>query len=210
MRQAMGCRTLLFCLLPAALLRAGCGGGGESDVPTVTMPAASAPALAPAAAKPSPAGAPGAGAAKEGGDLIVHELTEESFIESPSRRDPFRSFLIPLTKQEAAANPQIASILDQYQLDELKLVAIVSGSGPQAGSPMAMVEDPTGVGHILHRGNYVGKGETVRRVTTGEEIQIFWKVARIREDAIVFEREDPFSATEATVTKILTLEPQAD
>jgi hypothetical protein len=206
----MRCCSLYRCLLASALLLPSCGGGGESDVPTVTRPAGAAPAPAPSAApaKAAPIAAPGAAAVKEGGSLIVHELTEESFIESPSRRDPFRSFLIPLTKQEAAAAPQISSLLDQYQLDELKLVAIVSGSGPQAGAPMAMVEDPSGVGHIVHRGNYVGKGETVRRVTTGEEIQIFWKVARIREDAIVFEREDPFSATEATVTKILTLEPQ--
>lgn len=140
------------------------------------------------------------------GELIVHKLTEESFIESPSRRDPFRSFLVPLTKQHSySSTPQITSILDQYQIDELKLIAIVSGSGAHAGSPIAMVEDPSGFGHILRRGNYVGKGETVRRVSSGEEIQIFWKVARIREDAIVFEREDPFTTTEATVTKVLAL-----
>ena len=172
--------------------------GGAAPAPEARGPAA---AGAPAGALPG--SAPGEA---EASDLIVHKLTEESFIESPSRRDPFRSFIIPLTKQETVSTtPQIISILDQYQIDELKLVAIVSSSGGAGGSPMAMVEDPAGVGHILRRGNYVGKGETVRRVSTGEEIQIFWKVARIREDAIVFEREDPFAATEATVTKILPL-----
>jgi Tfp pilus assembly protein PilP len=201
-----------FMIIAAALVPAGTGCSGGGDVPTTPsrtrVPVQAAPpqasaaaaqaAALPAEAQPSP---------EEAGELIVHKLTEESFIESPSRRDPFRSFLIPLTKQHAVTTgPQIASILDQYQLDELKLVAIVSGSGAQAGAPMAMVEDPVGVGHIIRRGNYVGKGETVRKVSSGEEVQIFWKVARIREDAIVFEREDPFSATEATVTKILELE----
>jgi len=180
---------------------------GEDAAPVpqgVGAPAAIAPV--PGAVVPGGPASAGPAAADVGSSLLVHKLTEESFIESPTRRDPFRSFLIPLTAQQTySATPQIVSLLDQYQIDELKLVAIVSGSGAKAGSPMAMVEDPQGVGHILRRGNYVGKGETVRRVSSGEEIQIFWKVARIRDDAIVFEREDPFAATEATVTKILPL-----
>jgi Tfp pilus assembly protein PilP len=201
MKRRYVCLALLALVLPLAAVSC------KSKPATPTPPAGSS--ATPAAAAPAPGAqaapgtAPGEAAASE---LIVHKLTEESFIESPSRRDPFRSFIIPLTKQEnVAATPQIISILDQYQIDELKLVAIVSSSGGAGGSPMAMVEDPAGVGHIIRRGNYVGKGETVRRVSTGEEIQIFWKVARIREDAIVFEREDPFAATEATVTKILPL-----
>ncbi len=185
----------------AALLPSfGCGGGGEP------MGEMAAPAAPPTQAPAS--GLPGAVVEEEEGvELLVHKLSEESFIESPSRRDPFRSFLLPLTrKQTFSGAPQILSILDQYQLDELTLIAIISGSGARAGSPIAMVEDPAGIGHVLRRGSYVGRGETVRRVSSGEEIQIFWKVARIREDAVVFEREDPFSATDATITKILSLE----
>jgi Tfp pilus assembly protein PilP len=195
--------VLLALLLPLAA-------GSCKSKPAAPAPVAGtapAPDRGPAAPGAPVGTQPGTGPGEaEASDLIVHKLTEESFIESPSRRDPFRSFIIPLTKQETfSTTPQIISILDQYQIDELKLVAIVSSSGGAGGSPMAMVEDPAGVGHIIRRGNYVGKGETVRRVSTGEEIQIFWKVARIREDAIVFEREDPFAATEATVTKILPL-----
>lgn len=145
----------------------------------------------------------------EGGELILHKIAEDSFIEAPNRRDPFRSFIVPLTKKsEAASMPQVDAILTQYQLDELKLIAIISGAGTESGAPMAMVVDPTGLGHIIRRGNYVGRGETVRKVHSGEEVYIYWRVARIREDAVVFEREDPFSPTEATVTKILSLEPQ--
>jgi Tfp pilus assembly protein PilP len=198
---------LLSCNPAAALvLLVGLAACGEDAPPVPQSVGAPAPTAAPAAVVPGGPAQAGPLAEPPGGDLIVHKLTEESFIESPTRRDPFRSFLIPLTSQQPySAKPQIVSILDQYQIDELRLVAIVSGSGAQAGSPMAMVEDPAGVGHILRRGNYVGKGEMVRRVSSGEEIQIFWKVARIRDDAIVFEREDPFAATEATVTKILPL-----
>ncbi|MFH1435028.1 MAG: hypothetical protein ABIJ56_04850 [Pseudomonadota bacterium] len=187
----------------ALALSFGCGGGGSSEPEPARVPA---PAAAPTNAPTS--GLPGMAVDEEEGiELIVHTLSEESFIESPSRRDPFRSFLVPLTTKQSFSNsPQILSILDEYQLDELTLIAIISGSGARAGSPIAMVEDPAGVGHVIRRGSYVGRGETVRRVSSGEEIQIFWKVARIREDAVVFEREDPFSATDATVTKILTLE----
>jgi Tfp pilus assembly protein PilP len=143
--------------------------------------------------------------------LIDHKITEDSFIESPTRRDPFRSFIVPLThKKGASSQPQVEAILTQYQIDELKLIAIISGAGTQSGAPMAMVVDPTGLGHIIRRGNFVGRGETVRKVHSGEEVYIYWRVARIREDAVVFEREDPFSPTEATVTKILSLEAEKD
>lgn len=170
-------------------------------------PSAPAPAAAPSAAEAKGQGlATTKGEEEQERELIEHVLSEESFIESPLRRDPFRSFLIPLTEQKRfATGPQITSILDQYQLDELKLTAIVSGRGPRAGSPIAMLEDPNGVGHVIKRGNYVGKGEMVRRVRSGEEVQIYWRVARIREDAVVFEREDPFSPTEATVVKVMQL-----
>lgn len=142
-------------------------------------------------------------------ELIAHKVTEDSFIESPTRRDPFRSFIIPLTqKSGASSQPQVEALLTEYQIDELKLIAIISGAGTQSGAPMAMVVDPTGLGHIIRRGNFVGRGETVRKVHSGEEVYIYWRVARIREDAVVFEREDPFSPTEATVTKILSLEPE--
>ncbi len=147
----------------------------------------------------------------EAGELIVHKITEDSFIESPARRDPFRSFIIPLTKKsEMSSLPQVEAILTQYQIDELLLIAIISGTGTESGAPMAMVVDPTGLGHIIRRGNYVGRGETVRKVHSGEEVFIYWRVARIRDDAVVFEREDPFSPTEATVTKILSLEAEKD
>jgi len=146
---------------------------------------------------------------EEGGELLLHGITEDSFIESPTRRDPFRSFLIPLTKKsEASSMPQVDAILTQYQIEELRLIAIISGAGTESGAPLAMVVDPTGLGHIIRRGNFVGRGETVRKVHSGEEVFIYWKVARIRDDAVVFEREDPFSPTEATVTKILSLETE--
>jgi hypothetical protein len=147
----------------------------------------------------------------EGGELITHNITEDSFIESPTRRDPFRSFIVPLTKKsDTAAMPQVEALLTEFRLDELELIAIISGSGTRSGAPMAMVVDPTGLGHIIHRGNFVGRGETVRKVHSGEEVLIYWRVARIREDAVVFEREDPFSPTETTVTKVLSLEPEEE
>jgi len=113
-----------------------------------------------------------------------------------------------MQKKGTSSQPQVEALLTEYQIDELKLIAIISGAGTQSGAPMAMVVDPTGLGHIIRRGNFVGRGETVRKVHSGEEVYIYWRVARIREDAVVFEREDPFSPTEATVTKILSLESE--
>ena len=44
-------------------------------------------------------------------------------------------------------------LLCQYALDELHLVAVVSGDA----NPMAMLEDREGVGHIVRRNTKVGK-----------------------------------------------------
>jgi len=151
-----------------------------------------------------------AGQEEAGSVLVEHKITEDSFIESPGHRDPFRSFIVPLTEKANTQNqPQVEAILTEFQIEELALIAIVSGSGTEGGAPMAMVVDPTGLGHIIRRGDFVGRGETVRKVHGGEEVYIYWRVARIREDSVEFEREDPFSPTEATVTKVLKLEPKS-
>lgn len=203
----------IIAALSAVAVAAGCVGRKEADnlgvggekrsqraIPGEDDTDAAAPVAVPKLVEKSPIAAEG--------DLLVHQLGEDSFIDSLANRDPFRSFLKALMKQaEVAAKPQVTSLLDQFQVDALKVVAIIQGSGPHAGSPIAMLVDPEGVGHVVRRGNFVGKGETVRRITSGEEVQIFWKVARIREDAVVFEREDPFSTGAATVTKVLYLKP---
>lgn len=71
-----------------------------------------------------------------------------------AKRDPFRSPLEDLMRvsndniQSSCADP-----LCQWDLDQLKLVAVVTGDS----NPLAMVEDPLGRGHVVRRNARMGK-----------------------------------------------------
>lgn len=66
------------------------------------------------------------------------------------KRDPFRSF----TSIEVVRPDRIvASELQNWELDQLRLVAILWG----IDDPVAMVEDPKGKGHIIAHGDLIGK-----------------------------------------------------
>ena len=55
-----------------------------------------------------------------------------------------------------------------------------------------MVTDPSGLGWILRVGDFVGKSEVLQSGgTTGSDVAVNWRVDRIRENDIVFVREDP-------------------
>ena len=55
--------------------------------------------------------------------------------------------------------------LQKYDLDDLKLVAVVVSDG----EPTAMLEDPTGYGYVVRKGSLVGPNEGVveRVIPTG-------------------------------------------
>ena len=78
------------------------------------------------------------------------------------KRDPFRS---PLGEsQTRPEGSQVCSEpLCQWDLDQLKLVAVVTGDA----NPLAMVEDPQTRGYIIHRGTRVGKqgGQVINELT---------------------------------------------
>jgi type IV pilus assembly protein PilP len=128
--------SVLGCVLPAC----------EDDpapaavTPTATLAAAAtAPAAAPAAAAPT------------------SEASTPAYVYSynpAGRRDPFRnpeegrSDVPTSTSSQPCAGP-----LCQWDLDQLKLVAVVTGDA----NPMAMVEDPLGRGHIIRRNTQVGR-----------------------------------------------------
>jgi type IV pilus assembly protein PilP len=74
------------------------------------------------------------------------------------KRDPFRGLAVGTTEvvEKGAGNPtgiECDEPLCQFDLDELRLVAVVSGDA----NPVAMVEDRTGVGHVVRRNTKVGK-----------------------------------------------------
>ncbi|RKH98759.1 hypothetical protein D7Y27_22940 [Corallococcus sp. AB004] len=111
------------------------------DTPKASPPAppkAAAPAPAPVAEKTEASAAP----------MFVYTYSPVG------KRDPFRSPLEELgpvarDAPERACNEPLCV----FDLDQLKLVAVVTGDA----SPLAMVEDPLGRGHIVRRNTRVGR-----------------------------------------------------
>ncbi|MFN7132995.1 MAG: pilus assembly protein PilP, partial [Myxococcales bacterium] len=130
-------------------------GGGESDAPP---PAPPPPPPRPAAAK-TPEATPSSTAEKP----PVYE-----YAYSPvGKRDPFRSVLDDLKQvpEESAQVQANCGPLCKWELEQLKLVAVVSG----LSNPLGMVEDPQGKGHVVRRGTYIGKHNgKVTQIRSGE------------------------------------------
>ena len=82
------------------------------------------------------------------------------------KRDPFKSIF-----ENAPQSSEKLQELQKFQLDQLKIVAIITGRA----TPYAMVEDPSGKGHTLTRGKLIGKN--------------FGRVASINPDCVVVKEE---------------------
>jgi type IV pilus assembly protein PilP len=116
----------------------------------------------PQAAAPAPA-APAAAPQKI-------EQPEWSY-SSVGKRDPFRSFLAEQGRGQEGLATRCATALGRFELDQLKLVAVVTG----LEDPVAMVEAPSGVGYAVRRGACMGKnGGVVAAVRSGEVIVSEW------------------------------------
>jgi type IV pilus assembly protein PilP len=131
---------------------------GETKKPAVRPPpprAASAAAPATAAAAPAAAAAP------------------EWSYSSIGKRDPFRSFLAELEASGNVVASRCATPLGKFEIDQLKLVAVVTG----LDDPVAMVEAPNGVGYSLRRGACVGRnGGVISAVRSGEIVISEWAI----------------------------------
>jgi type IV pilus assembly protein PilP len=137
------------------------------------------------------------------------EFSENDFVESDRNRDPFRSYASIFAPQENKhiAQNQRAVVLAQYSLDELKLVAIVTGGE----YPRAMVVDPNNKGWVVKRGDYVGRPEIVHTGgANGADYQLNWRVDKVRDGDIVFTREDPAQPGIPPASRVVTLHPEAD
>lgn len=126
------------------------------------------PAAAPAAKAAAPA-APAAASSEEPKKAVEQEWSYSSV----GKRDPFRSFLVESRNSPSALATRCATPLGRYELEQLKLVAVITG----LEDPVAMVEAPTGVGYAVRRGSCMGKnGGTVAAVRTGEIVVAEWAV----------------------------------
>jgi type IV pilus assembly protein PilP len=126
------------------------------------------------------------------------------FSEDARTRDPFQSFASDFAEEaKKRVRSQREVILDQYSLDELKLTGIVTRIVPSR----AMLVDPTGKGHVVHGGQFVGKAEVVQGGTGSADYEINWRVDRVRENDIVLVREDPANPDVPSATRVIPLRP---
>jgi len=147
-------------LLLAVAALCACGGPAK---PAARPAAHAAPAEAPAPARPPAAAA--AAAATPAEPVWVYS--------SVGKRDPFRSFFTDVARENASLQTRCATPLGRFELEQLKLVAVVTG----LEDPVAMVEAPNGVGYAVHRGACMGKnGGSVAVVRTGEVVVSEWSI----------------------------------
>lgn len=164
-----------------------------------------------AAGKPKPAGAAAAAAAADAGaddagPLPKIEIREGEFAETEKSRDPFRSFAAMFADEaKGKIRSQRQVVLDQYSVDELKLVGIVTRIHPAK----AMLVDPNGKGHVVQRGQLVGRAELVQPSGPGgAAYEVNWRVDRVRDGDIVLVREDPQNPDVPAATRVLPLRPE--
>jgi type IV pilus assembly protein PilP len=116
-----------------------------------------APPAPPPAPRPKPkaAPAPDALAATDGGTSADGAARYVYSYNPVAKRDPFRVLFENVSdrKDGDQAGPTCTEALCQYDLDQLNLVAVISGDA----NPVAMLEDQGQVGHIVRRNTKVGK-----------------------------------------------------
>ncbi len=135
------------------------------------------------------------------------DFQETEFAESDRSRDPFRANAgLFVEEVRGRIRSQREVVLNDYALDELKLVGIVTRIEPAK----AMLVDPTGKGHVVQRGQFVGRPEVVQSAgSRSATYEINWRVDRIREGDIVLVREDPANPDVPSATKVIPLRPEA-
>jgi type IV pilus assembly protein PilP len=145
----------LVALVAAASLAAACADAKKPPPRPAPPPVA---AVVPAVAK---------------ADASTEAAAPEWSYSSVGKRDPFRSFLADLTSVEKSASTRCATPLGRFELEQLKLVAVVTG----LDDPVAMVEAPGGIGYSLKRGACVGRnGGVVSVVRSGEVVVSEWAI----------------------------------
>ncbi len=137
--------------------------------PPPIRPATPPPAATPIATPVPTAGAPAGGTpgGTDGGPAASAGSADEWTYSEEGRRDPFKTFLSEMDTGSNVLKNQCNTHLGRYELNELKLVAVVTG----IADPVAMVEAPDGAGYQLRPGFCVGKaGGLVKAIHSGEVV----------------------------------------
>ncbi len=187
------------------LILAAFGWGCEEEVVT----SSNAGATAPVTDRKTMAGSQGSAVpSASASGLPKVPIQEVEFNESERSRDPFRSYAQRFIEEaRTMTKSQRQVVLADYGIDELRLVGIVSG----VTDARAMLVDPTGRGHVVRRGQFVGKAEIVEGDAQGAPAyEINWRIDRIRDSDLVLVREDPKNPEVPSSTRVIVLHPEGD
>jgi len=191
----------LFFVVPLVCVGCGSDAPPSGTAPTDSASAAPADSAAPAAttAKPKAASSP---------IPRRREFPEAEFTETERSRDPFRSYTMKFVDEiKGQVRSQRQVVLAEFAVDDLKLVGIVTRIVPAR----AMLVDPSGKGHVVHRGDFVGRADVVQtRGAAGSTYELNWRLDRIRDGDVVLVREDPNNPDVPAATKVILLRPEAE
>ncbi len=206
MRNRCDGKAALFAV--ALLMGSGCGEADVSTGPVRARPTAVGKRTTAPGAPAGVGAGPAAGAEEsEEPPTQAWTLREEDFVEDDVRnRDPFRSYA-HLFKVVAPKVVQRRVLMPDVTIDQMHVVAIVT----RLPRPRAMIVDPEGVGHVVRRGDYLGRAEVVRTGGgDGMAVTLNWRVERIREGEVVLTREDPASADRVPLRRVLPLHDEKE
>lgn len=183
----------------------------EGETITVgASPGATPPSSAAASPTPStPVAAAEPEAPVEPAAPVAPTYRDEDFVEAATNRDPFRNFaqmFVPVVGG-GAIPVQRQVRMDSTSIDEMRLIAIVSG----VPNPSAMILDTAGTGHTVHRGDYVGRPDFVS--TGGAEsvpITLNWRVDRISPAEVILTRDDPSAPNRMALTRVMPLHTEQE
>ena len=135
-------------------------------------------------------------------------MQEVEFAESERSRDPFRAYASSFVEEaRTRTKSQREVVMEDFGIEDMRLVGIVTGGV----EPRAMLVDPRGFGHVVHRGQFIGRAEVVQGEGKGNKAyEINWRVDRVRAGDVVLVREDPKNPEIPSSTRVLALHPQAD
>lgn len=175
-------------------VRRGLGGGGDS-----------ADSVDVVEAEQEDVGGDEAGA--EEGDSGALNFDDEVFVAADiQNRDPFRDFAASFVSRPPA-RLQRRVVLSEVSVDEMRLSMIVTGSAPHR----AMVVAPDGVGHVIKRGDYIGRPEVIQSNSVDAvPVTLNWRVERIRPHEVVLTREDPTDRDRPPLTRVMPLHDDGD
>lgn len=171
-------------LIAGSVAFAGAGTGALAQAPAPAKPAAVATGTI----------APAAPATPEQRMTVLRRkvLRDEDFVESDVNRDPFRSFISLFETKAAPTSRAMPAIFDKFALEELSLIAVVSGTE----RPMAMFRDPGGMGQVIKRGDYLSKSGA--------------RVTKILGDRVILELNEVVGTGEArAIEKAILVNPEA-